>query len=66
VQLLEEGGGDALRVGPWRPLSLAEDVAPVAKPALKPFRAIEDLDEVEVPLIAVEKPGSEPTNAAMG
>ena len=66
MQLLEEGGGDALRVGPWRPLSLAEDVAPVAKPALKPFRAIEDLNEVEVPLIAVEKPGPEPPDAAMG
>ena len=66
MQLLEEGGGDGLRVGPRRPLSLAEDVAPIAEPALKPFRAIEDLDEVEVPLIAVEKPSSEPTNAAVG
>ena len=66
VQLLEEGGGDALRVGPWRPLVFAEDVAPIVEPALKPFRAVEDLDEVEVPLLAVENPGSKPTDAAVG
>jgi len=66
VQLLEESGSDALRVGPGRRLSLAENVAPVAEPALEPFRAVQDLEEVEVPLVAVEKPGSEPTDAAMG
>ena len=66
MQLLEEGGGDALRIGPRRRLSLVENVAPVAEPALEPFRAIQDLDEVKVPLVAVEKPGSEPTDAAMG
>ena len=66
VQLLEESGSDAFRVGPGRRLSLAENVAPVAEPALEPFRAVQDLEEVEVPLVAVEKPGSEPTDAAMG
>ena len=66
VQLLEEGGSDALRVGPRRRFSLAENVAPVAEPALEPFRAVQDLDEIEVPLIAIEKPGSEPADAAMG
>ena len=66
MQLLEEGGSDALRVGPRRRFSLAENVAPVAEPALEPFRAVQDLDEIEVPLIAIEKPGPEPADAAMG